>query len=166
MTQMTQISDCTCRGINLLKEISDFYISTTRAHEKGLRPTKKHYEDAKRLSNELYARMTTKVYENDIDPVEPIRNNKRLRQTLDSCNEQGGSDCAFALDHLRQYLHQHKEPRDKLLCGHRSPTLNEDDVRRLVGILFSAEFYSERYHPFKKYIDRDIREECDKRKIK
>lgn len=163
---MTQLSDCTCKGINLLREISDFYINTTIAHEKGLRPTKKHYDDAKRLSNELYTRMTTKVYENDIDPVESIRNNKRLRQTLDSCNEQGGSDCAFALDHLRQYLHQHEEPRNKLICGHKSPTLKEDDVRRLVGILFTGEFYNERYHPFKRYIYKDIREECEKRKTK
>lgn len=168
----TKISDCTCRGIKLIKELSDYYIRDLDIHIKGLpRDLNRNSRESKVLVHKIHDVLTDKgvKYSYDLPPIDSLKKDVDFNRFFDGCNEHGGSDCVAALELIRSRLHHGKEIREKLLCGHRDQMLREDDIERLVGELFDGSFYDQEgkhgilYDPYNKYVRKSLRDECDRR---
>ncbi len=170
------VSDCTCKGIKIIKDMTDFYTDEVLAHVRGEPRSKLIHIRAKDIADRLYNKLT----EEEIvkyNVADSIKRNPDINRFKRGCEEGIKSDCIAKLEMLRQVLHNDPNAREKLICtenpesykrGIRGESSLSDDVRSLMGKLFTGEFIDEEegkilYNPYKRTIDKEIREECEKR---
>lgn len=169
------LSECSCRGLQTLNELSDYY--RNRATEDPKMPRAKKYEDAKRISNKLYnilANKGVKLEEDTTPPVNAISNDKSIKSYLDSCNENTGSDCVYTLEMILGRIHPSKEAQSKLICGRHDLVLSVDQVDEFLTDIFKGFFPGTRHGELDEEIKRDpfdyrfsdIITQCDKYKKK
>lgn len=136
------ISECSCRGLNLLERLSKYYIDRFESMGEPISKTKL-YEDAKKLSNDIFNILTDKgvKYKGDLPPIESIKKDITIKFDLESCNSSSGSDCVITLERLMGKLHQSPEAQNKLICGHTDKYLSQQDVDNFLTDIFRGEFY-------------------------
>lgn len=167
---------CTCDAVKLLKSLSEYYIDDAimnwnEAELGEINPRlakyqqtinlKKHKEHAKELTSKLYNHI------NRDDKSYPQFNDYLLKESkryMRGCEEGYGVDCMASLEMLRMLLHEVPEARNKFICSNDidKKVFSEDDVKDLVNSLFTGDFINSGYHPYKRYIQKELRDECDK----
>ncbi len=174
---MTQISDCTCNGIKIIKDMTDFYTDEVSAHIRGEPRSKLIHKRAKDLADRLYNRLTEEEVDTKYNVSDRIIKNVDISRFKRGCEEEIGSDCVVKLELLRQVLHNNPNAREKLICtddperykhSMRGESPLSDDIRSIMGKLFTGEFVDQEkgkilYNPYKRLIEKEIREECEKR---
>lgn len=173
------ISECTCRGLNLLEKLSQYYIDRFQdVFSESLGGRIKQYEDAKKLSNGLFNILTDKgvKYSYDLPPVESFKRDNLVKNELDDCNSNYPRNCVTALEMLMGRLHQSFEAQNKLICGRNPmegpPYLGQQDVDDFLSDILRGEFYKTKdpnyyelqYNPFEKYFDEEHIQACKKYK--
>ena len=135
------ISECSCRGLNALNKLSNYYMD--RFNEDLDMPRNKKYEDAKNVANELYNILTDKgvTYKEDIPPVEWIKKDHRTNIELDDCNTYGKSSCVTALEIIAGHLHRDLHTQRKLICGRNDKDLSNDEVDFFLTDIFRGYYY-------------------------
>lgn len=174
-----KISDCTCRGIKILKDMTDFYTDEVVDHIKGNPRSKIIHERANKIADMLYNKLTEKETDIKYNVSDMVARNTDLNRFKRGCEEGIKSDCIAKLEMLRQVLHNSSNAREKLVCtedpekwrvGMREGSPLSGDIATIMGKLFTGEFVDYEngrvlYSPYKRYIRKEIREECEKRQI-
>lgn len=140
------VSECTCRGLNLLEKISKYYVDRFEDLGEPEISKTKLYKDAKGLSNDIFNKLTDKgvKYPGDLPPVKSLEKDITIKFDLESCNSYSDSSCVILLERLMGRLHQSPEAQNKLICGHRdneAPYLDQQNVDNFLTDIFRGEFY-------------------------
>lgn len=173
----SEIRDCTCKGVKILKDMTDFYTDEVTAHIKGEPRSKLIHERANKIADRLYNVLVEKETDVKYNVSEVILRNTDINRFKRGCEEGIKSDCIAKLEMLRQVLHNSSNAREKLVCtedpekwrvGMREGSPLASDIAYLMGKLFTGEFVDHEkgkilYNPYKRYIRQEIREECEKR---
>lgn len=180
-----KISECTCRGLNLLEKLSSYYMDRFEGiFSESPKSKTKQYEDAKNLSNELFNILADKgvKYKGDLPLVESFKNDTNIKLELEACNSYRDRSCVMSLEMLMGKLHQSQEAQNKLICGHRDrykkdmsnmPYLDDQNVDSFLTDIFRGDFYKVegedcyeiQYNPFNEYFHEKHRDACKKYKI-
>ena len=172
-----KVSDCTCKGIKIVKDMTDFYTDEVLRHVRGEPRSKLIHIRAKELSNRLYNKLTERETDIKYNVSDNIIKHPDINRFKRGCEEGFVSDCTAKLEMLRQFLHNVPDAREKLICtenpesykrGIRGESPLSDDIRSLMGRLFTGEFIDQEegktlYNPYKRSINKELREECEKR---
>lgn len=181
------ISECTCRGLNLLEKLSSYYMDRFEGVFSGVfsespKNRTKQYEDAKKLSNDVFNILTDKgvKYKDDLPPIESFKKDINIKLELEACNSYNDRSCVTLLEMLMGKLHQSPEAQNKLICGHQDryrkdiphmPYLEQNNVDMFLSDIFRGEFYKEgkdyyeiQYNPFNEYFHEKHRDACKKYK--
>lgn len=171
------VSDCTCKGIKILEDMTDFYTDEVVNHIRGKPRSKLIHEKANKIADRLYNKLTEKETDIKYNVSDMVTRNTDLNRFKRGCEEGIKSDCIAKLEVLRQVLHNSSNAREKLICtedpekwkvGMREGSPLASDIATIMGKLFTGEFVDYEdgrvlYNPYKKYIRKEIREECENR---
>lgn len=167
------VSECTCNGLKIIKEMTDFYTDNAVRHVRGEPRSRIIHQKSKELADRLYNKLTEKeIVQYNVSDI--ILRNADINRFKRGCEDGIGSDCVAKLEMLRQMLHNNSDAREKLVCteepekfkrGFRGESPLADDVRSLMGKLFTGEYIDPDtgklyWNPFKTSINKQIREEC------
>ena len=168
------ISECTCRGLNLIDRLSSYYIDRFESIGEPEINKTKLYEDAKKLSNDVFNKLRDRgvKYKGDLPPIKSLED-IATKSYLESCNSSSGRDCVMLLEMLMGKLHQSPEAQRKLICGHTDKYLDQQDVDNFLTDILRGEFYGGKsnnvweikYNPFREHFYDRYTEICKKYKI-
>lgn len=172
-------TECTCRGLKILKNMTNFYTDEILQHVRDQPKSKLHYDRAKNISNMLYNKLTEPEKTIKYNVSERVKRNADINRFKRGCDEGIRFECIAQLEMLRQVLHNDSDAREKLICtenpekykaGFRGESPLSNDIKRLIGRLFTGDFIDQDegkiiYNPYKSSINKSIREECDKMDI-
>lgn len=111
------IDSCICNAVNIMEELTEFYIATGMREQKSYKVKENYYESAKRITEKITNQLSNKPA---FDTKIPDAYSGKLRDAkkyLTSCKDGIKSDCVYSLEMLRQVLHESPHVREKFLCN-------------------------------------------------
>ena len=122
MTNVDEITNnkmdsCTCNAVNIMEDLTEFYIATGMREQKSYKVKENYYESAKRISENITHQLANKQSFNTKIPDIYSEKLRDAKKHLTLCKDGIKSDCIFSLEMLRQVLHESPHAREKFLCN-------------------------------------------------
>jgi hypothetical protein len=112
-----KIDSCVCNAVNIMEDLTEFYIATGMREQKSYKVKEHYYESAKRLAEKITDQLGNKQSFNTKIPEIYSQKLREAKKYLTSCKDGIKSDCVFSLEMLRQVLHESPHAREKFLCN-------------------------------------------------
>lgn len=112
-----KIDSCICNAVNIIEDLTEFYIATGMREQKSCKVKEHYYESAKRLTEKITNQLGNKQSSNTKIPDIYSEKLGDAKKYLTLCKDGIKSDCVFSLEMLRQVLHESPHAREKFLCN-------------------------------------------------
>ena len=112
-----KIGSCTCNAVNIIEDLTEFYIARAMQEQESRRVKEQYYSSARKLSEDIVNQLNNR---SAFDVKIPDRYDEKLKDAkkyLTLCKDGSKSDCVFSLEMLRQVLHESPHAREKFLCN-------------------------------------------------
>jgi len=171
----TVVPDCTCDGLNILKDLTEHYTEKATQFIERKEPLKIWRLKTKKIADRLYNQLTLPEQESpesNLNVSNFIKRSSRVQSDKKLCEDGLDEHCTYYLDDLVARLHHNPETIRKLLCSeqvdYKIIRRLQSDVYQIMTDLLTSEHIDPKspnalYNPYEVYITNEIQEECNKR---
>jgi hypothetical protein len=111
------VDSCICNAVNIMEELTEFYIAAGMREQKSYKVKENYYESARRITEKITDQLSNKPAFDTKIPDAYAEKFKDAKKYLTSCKDGIKSDCVYSLEMLRQILHESPHAREKFLCN-------------------------------------------------